>query len=103
MTPIRRKALQQQADRDSTLCTSYIALYTTRINSITLKTHLETGACEAVLGFELLHVLKAVVDEAEPSALAPAVVGSEAEERYRRRVGHAELLLGRHAEGRRKQ
>lgn len=46
-----------------------------------------------MLGLELFHVLKAVVDEAEPRALAATVVGSEAEEGHRRRVRHTELLL----------
>lgn len=46
-----------------------------------------------MLGLELLHVLQAVVDEAEPRALAATVVGPEAEERHRRRVRHTELLL----------
>lgn len=46
-----------------------------------------------MLGLELLHVLKAVVDEAEPRALAATVVGPEAEERHHRRVRHTELLL----------
>lgn len=56
-------------------------------------THRETSASQAVLGLELLHVLQAVVDEAEPRALAATVVGPEAEERHRRRVRHTELLL----------
>lgn len=46
-----------------------------------------------MLGLELLHVLDAVVDEAEAGALAPAEVGSEAEQRHGRGVRHAELLL----------
>lgn len=46
-----------------------------------------------MLGLEFLHVLQAVVDEAEPRALAATVVGPEAEERHRRRVRHTELLL----------
>lgn len=46
-----------------------------------------------MLGLEFLHVLKAVVDKAEPRALAATVVGPEAEESHRRRVGHTKLLL----------
>lgn len=57
--------------------------------------HLQTRACEAVLGLELLHVLNAVVDEAEAGALASTVVGAEAEQRHRRGVRHTELLLAR--------
>ena len=60
-----------------------------------MTTHRETGASQAVLGLELLHVLKAVVYEAEPRAFAATVVGPEAEERHRRRVRHTELLLKR--------
>lgn len=56
-------------------------------------THLKTGTCEPELRLELLHVLNAVVDEAEAGALAPTEVGPEPEQRHRRRVGHAELLL----------
>ena len=64
-----------------------------------MTTHRETGASQAVLGLELLHVLKAVVYEAEPRAFAATVVGPEAEERHRRRVRHTELLLKRKKKG----
>lgn len=64
--------------------------------------HRETGASQAVLGLELLHVLNAVVDKAEPRALAATVVGPEAEERHRRRVRHTELLLPEKKGGRNK-